>query len=223
MDEEQKPELLGQFPSNSKRDRQTQDPLTDKKIEKVICGDVVRKKKSFVKKITEIFLEDDTRSVGDYVFHDVLIPAAKGMISDMIGGGLEMLLFGGRRGSRTTRDRGRSYMNYSNASYRGATRESSLHRETRDTGRNISSVGRARFDFDEIVLDTRGEAEEVLSHLADLVIDYSEASVADLYDLVGITSSYTDNKWGWRDLRGANVNRVRGGYMLNLPRPQPID
>lgn len=223
MNEEQKPELLEQFPPNSKLARETQDSSTDKKIEKVICGDVVRKKKSLGKKITEIFLEDDTRSVGDYIVHDVLIPAAKGMISDMVGGGIEMLLFGGRRGSRTTRDRGRSYVNYNTASYRGTTRESSLHRESRDSGRNISSVGRARFDFDEIVLDTRGEAEEVLSHLADLVIDYNEASVADLYDLVGITSSYTDNKWGWKDLRGASVNRIRGGYMLNLPRPQPID
>ena len=87
----------------------------------------------------------------------------------------------------------------------------------------MSRTSRARHDFDEIILETRGEAEEVLSHLVDLTIDYQQATVADLYDLVGITSNFTDNKYGWTDLRSASVTRVRDGYLINLPRTQILD
>ena len=226
-DEEKTPELLDKtYPANSRtvrrRPEQSNEEVREKKVEKVICGTVVQKKKGLIKKITETFIEDDTKSVGDYVIHDVLVPAAKSMVSDMVSGGIEMLLFGGRRGSRTFRDRGRSYVNYSSASYRGPSRDIPI-RHDRDAGRSMSYSGRSRHDFDEIILETRGEAEEVLSHLVDLTVDYDVATVADLYDLVGVVSNFTDNKYGWTNLSGASVSRVRGGYVINLPRPQPID
>lgn len=224
-EEEKSPETLDKtYPANSRTVRRRKDgeEIKEKKVEKVICGTVVQKKKGLFKKITETFIEDDSKSVGDYVIHDVMVPAAKSMVSDMISGGIEMLLFGGRRGSRTMRDRGRSYVNYNSASYRGMSRDVPTRHE-REMGRSMSYSGRSRHDFDEIILETRGEAEEVLSHLVDLTLDYDVATVADLYDLVGITSNFTDNKYGWTDLGRASVSRVRGGYVIDLPRPQPID
>ena len=139
------------------------------------------------------------------------------MIFDAFSGGLEMSLFGERKGSRTSRDRNKSYVAYDKASYAG------IRDKDPRGGRTISKVGRTRHDFDEIILDTRGEAEEVLSTLVDLTIDYDMATVADLYDLVGIDSNFTDNKYGWTDLRNASVSRVRGGYLINLPHTQPLD
>jgi len=210
-------ETSSMFPSNSRTPRRDPEPER-KKIEKVICGDAKQQKRGWGKRMTETFLEDNTRSVGDYVFHDVLIPAAKAMISDMVSGGIEMLLFGQRRGRSTYREGGRSYTNYNSVSYRG-----------REIGRpqapEISRTARARHDFDDVVLPTRGDAESVLSELFDLTRDFGMASVADFYDLCGIETNFTDNKYGWTDLRGANVSRqVRGGgYIINLPRTQPID
>jgi hypothetical protein len=87
----------------------------------------------------------------------------------------------------------------------------------------MSRTGRAKHDFDEVVLESRGEAEEVLSNLVDSIIDYGQATVADFYDLVGIATNFVDGKWGWTDLRNASVSRVRGGYLINLPRTQPLD
>jgi hypothetical protein len=52
---------------------------------------------------------------------------------------------------------------------------------------------------------------------------YESASVADLYELVGLSSVHTDNRWGWTDLTGAGVSRIRGGYLLDLPEPEPLD
>lgn len=214
-------ELLSNYPPNTKSQRPSKPNTEKKKIEQITSGTVKQQKPSFMRRMTSTFLEDDTKSVGDYIVHDVLIPAAKAMLSDMVGGGIDMLLFGGRRGSRTNREGGRSYVNYNNASYRGGNVRNA--RDPREQQRDISRVGRARHDFGEIILETRGEAEEVLSHLVDLTIDYDMASVADLYDLVGITSNFTDNKYGWTDLRNSSVSRVRGGYLINLPKTQQLE
>jgi hypothetical protein len=66
-------------------------------------------------------------------------------------------------------------------------------------------------------------ANEVINCLVDLIQDYGQATVSDLYDLVGITGNFTDNKYGWTDLRSATATRIHEGYMLNLPKPIPLD
>jgi hypothetical protein len=197
------------FPSNAHKDRK--EPQ-EKRVEKVTRGKVTTRKKSTGKKLFETFIGDDINSVTSYILHDVLIPAAKSTISDMVQGGIEMLLFGERKGSRTKRDRGSSYVSYS-----------SYSNGRDDRRREISNRDRSRHNFDDIILSSRGEAEEVLSHLVDLTIDYGQASVSDLYDLVGITGNFTDNKYGWVDLSRASVSRARDGYLLNLPKTIILD
>jgi len=67
------------------------------------------------------------------------------------------------------------------------------------------------------------EAEEVIDRMFDLVSRYEVVTVADLYELVGVSGEYTDAKWGWTDLRGAAAMRIRDGYLLDLPRPIYLD
>ena len=52
----------------------------------------------------------------------------------------------------------------------------------------ISRDDRARHEFGNIIYTSRGEAEEVLSHLVDLTIEYGEATVAAFYELSNIES-----------------------------------
>lgn len=214
-------ELRASFPANPKINKVQQEEknIPEKKVEKVVTGKVKRQKQGLFKRFTKVFLEDDTKSVGDYIVHDVLIPAAKSLICDMIGWGgfAEMLLFGDRR-----RRRGQgSSLGRGTVSYGSFYK--TLDRNSLDRPRELSRSGRIRHDFDEIILESRGEAEEVIAHLNDMIVDYGQATVSDLYDLVGITPSFTDEKYGWTDLRGSGVVRVRGGYLLDLPRPQLLD
>lgn len=205
-----------EFPSNSnkKREKEEDPPIKDKQITPVVSGKVIKQQRSFGQKLSETFFGDDTRSVGDYLLHDVLIPAMKSTLSDMVGGGIEMLLFGERKssGSRIFRDRDRSYVPYNRIGRRDEPYER----------RQMSRSARSRHDFDDIVIDNRGEAEDVLSHLADLITDYGVASVGDYYDLLGIESSFTDNKYGWTNIADGYVDRVRNGYCIRLPRPREI-
>ena len=138
---------------------------------------------------------------------DVLVPAVKKAISDIVVNGIDMILYGeaGHTKKRSTS----SYISYNKYSDRRDERE--------------YSRARVGYSYDDIILDSRGEAEEVLDRMFELLDTYQFVSVADLYDLVGVTGNYTDNKYGWTNLRGAEAVRVRDGYVLKLPKAYPID
>lgn len=204
-------DLREQYPGNSKYSRARRDmEEKGRRVKKVVSGKAWKHKPGFGKKLAETFLADEARNVAGYVLHDVIVPTAKKLVSEAIAGGLDMLLYGRRRNDGA-RSGGKGYTSYG-SHYRGA-----------DVSRDIPRASRARHDFESIVLDTRGEAEDVLEHLVEIIDAYGEATVADLYDLVGVTSSFTDNKYGWTDLRSASASRVRDGYLLDLPRTRLLD
>lgn len=209
-----------EFPPNN-RARKAKEPEPEKKIEKVVTGTVARRKKPLGKRFMETFVGGEAKGVGHYILFDVLIPAAKDVFADAVSQGIERMLFGDARSSsrRTGLRPGGStgHVSYNKYSSRPPWRS-----DKKDEPR-ISHRARASHDFDEIILATRAEAEEVIGRLFDLVGQYEQATVADLYDLVGITSNFTDEKWGWTDIRGAGATRVTNGYLLDLPRPEPLD
>lgn len=202
------------YPGNSHKSRNasSEEP---KKIEKVIKGSVVTRKKTLSRRFIDIFFGDDVDSVSSYIMYEVLIPAVKDTVFDMIRGGTEMLLFGDSKGAtrQSRRGNGKAYVRYDRVSYRDEERR-----------RNVSQRNRARHNFDEIILDSYVEAEEVLNILIELIERYDMATVADLYELVGIERTHADEKWGWENLANSKITRVRGsGYLLDLPRPILLD
>jgi hypothetical protein len=198
------------YPANSHKNKQTKAPIASKNIEKITSGEVIQRKPS---KFREAFSGDDTNSVISYIFFDVIIPAAKSMLADATSQFIERILFGEGRRSSGGRQ---GYTSY-NKLYNGPRNSNKPVRP------EISSRGRANHNFNEVILSSRGEAEHVLDSLIALIEDYGVATVSDLYDLVGITGNFTDDKWGWYELRGSNISRVREGWLINLPQTQPIE
>lgn len=199
------------YKPNSNRFKEEQkDKEREKKVEKVVTGKVVTRKPSKFRKLTDEFISEDAKNVKTYVVGEVLIPAVKKAISDIVTDGIDMILYGeSRKGSkRSTSDRV-SYRNY-------------YDRDSR-ASRDVRSTAGSGYSYDDIILDTRSEAEDVLTRMDELMETYGLVRVADLYDLVGVTGSYTDNKYGWTNIRNAEVVRVRDGYMIKMPRAVPID
>jgi len=208
-----------EFPGNSNKDKERPKQVRrepEKKIQKVARGRVQRRKKPFGRRLKETFFGGDGRGVWEYITGDVLIPSLKDTIADVVTLGIERMIFdevrpSGRRGRRDPRGHVR-YDRYSSGPGR------------REESRNISRRGRSSHNFDEIILDSRVEAEEVIDSMFELIQQFEEVTVADLYELVGISGNYTDQKWGWDDLTGAGATRLSGGgYLLDLPRPIPLD
>lgn len=207
------------FPPNSQASKRGAKPIDEKDIRRVTTGETVRKKKSLRKRFTDSFVAGDLKTAMTYAVLDVLLPEAKDMVIETVHSGLERLLLGESRRYRgtTTPQSGRyGYVNYSGFS--AAQRPSSFT----SSQRAMSRQARARHDFDEILLSSRVEAEEVIDQLYNVVEKYDEATVADLMDLVGLASNHTDHKWGWTNIGGAGVTRTRDGYLLDLPEPEPL-
>lgn len=212
----EKKEILDiNFPSNSiKKEEDEKDSI---KKPDVITTNVVRKKKTLKEKFSQMFLEENLDNVIHYVVHDVLVPAAEATFKDSLEGGLSMLLHGEKRDPRSNRIGGASYIT-SYGDYFSQGNRSSMPRP-KNPGRDFSTRKRTMGNFDDIVIKTRLEAEDVLIRLTGLVEQYDQATVDDLYSAVGITGDYTDRSYGWVNLTRANVVPCRGGYLLNLPKP----
>lgn len=182
----------------------------EQRAEKVVTGVVKTKKQSKARTLASEFISEDARNVKSYVLGEVLIPAIKKAISDIVTDGIDMILYGESRGGRkrSTADKV-SYRNY-------------YDKDRKPLTENRTTIG-SGYSYDDIILDNRGEAEDVLTRMDELMETYGLVRVADLKDLVGITGQYTDNKYGWTNIRNAEIVRVRDGYMIRMPRAVPID
>ena len=215
-------ERESEFPSNSSRKQVNIEKPEPKKVERITSGEVVRRKRPLGKRMIETFTGGDAKGVWSYVTMDVMLPAAKDMIADAVSSGVERMIFGeGRSSSRRSHRSGgnNGFVSYNRCSP-NTPRDGGRREEPRT---QMSRRARANHDFDEIILPTRVEAEEVIDRLFDLVSQFEQASISDLYDLVGVSGNFTDQKYGWTDIRGAGVTRVRNGYLLDLPKPDVLD
>lgn len=198
------------YRANSKKSKELQPVPSEKKIEKVIEGTAKVKKKGELRKFTDVFISEDASNVKGYIFSDVLVPAVKKLISDIVKDGIEMVLYGTTGGRREK----------SNVPYVAYNRFSDKRDDRRPLYETKNKVG---YSSDDIILGTRSDAEEVICQMRDLIDTYGVVSVADLYEMVNLSHQYTDNKYGWMSVRDADIVRVRDGYLLKLPRPKPID
>ena len=181
----------------------------DKKIERVVRGTAKVKKKSEASKLADVFIAEDASHVKEYIFMDVLVPAIKKAVSDIVTNGIDMILYG--EAGRNRRSEGSSKVSY--RSYYDSNNRRS----------NESPRERNRRTYDDVVIPTRGEAEEVLIKMEEYLDTYGTVTVGDFYEMCGLSSEYTDHKYGWTSMRNVPPPvRVRDGYIIKLPRALPI-
>ncbi len=204
------------FPSNSynkprPKDEATQEP---KKVQPIVSGEAIQRKKSAGRRFIETFFSGDAKSAGGYVLQQVLIPALRDMIADAGRQGIERIIYPDvRGGGRRSDSRGSfGHVQYNQPSRNG------FRSDPRDNA--PIKLGRR---FDEIIIAEREEAVEILDTMNELVGRFGQATVADLYDMCRIKGSSTDNNWGWEDLRTSDIRRVNGGYLLEMPKPKMLD
>lgn len=172
---------------------------------------------SFGAKLKEAFFYGDERSVKDIVLFDVIVPGLKNIMADIVEQSVNTILFGGEKVVSTKK--GGSYIAYNN--YSSGTSQN----RSRNSGNRSETRNRGRFDFSNLFLDTRGEAEQVKDILIDLTELYGEATVADLKSLVGLEDkiSESDRAYGWTNCSPIRVVPAgRDGFRLELPRVEVL-
>lgn len=207
---------MDNFPGNQRTPRSDRAREEPRKVERVVQGEAVRRKTPLGRRVSQNLLGGDAQSVWGYMFGEVLIPAFRDMIADALTGGVERAIFGD-----SARSRGRSSGRGGRTDYHRISNGRPAYRD--EPRRELSRRSRSLHNFDEIVLDKRVEAEEVLDRLDAWLDKYDSVSVADFYEMCGVSSNYTDNKYGWTDISNATIQHVRGGYLIRMPQPIALD
>jgi hypothetical protein len=191
----------------------------EKVIKKIVKGGAIKRKKTLGSRFREAIGGKDGQSITDYLITEVLGPAFKDMVTDAVIQGVERLVYG--EAQHTTRRNVNRRGPVGSSNHISYNRYSTTPRET--AGPRMSPRGRASHDFGEIELRTRAQAEATIAQMQEFIDRFGHTSVADLYEMVDLDAEFTDEKWGWHDLYGADVRRTRSGtYILILPRTEPI-
>lgn len=189
-------------------------PTPEKRVEKVVTKEVKLKQKSGVRKVVDMFIVEDVGTALSYAWSDIVVPASKKVVYDMITNVFDIIFYGAN-----SRDRKSS--SGSKVSY-GRFYEKERDRD-RDRRGSSEPRARNRFDYEDIVIASRGEAENVLIQMEELIERYNYVTVLDLYDMLDRTAPYTADRYGWTTIKNASVVRDRDGYLLNLPKAMPLD
>ena len=208
---------INSFEPNShkyKQEKAFQDAAKEaQKREKVTKGTVSTRKRSLGRRFVDIFFTEDIEDVKTYLVYDVLVPAIKENFADLVNSALGMILFG--EATRRSRAGGKGGPNGPKVNYSG-------YFGGGQRTEKLPSYQRSRVahNFDDIVFESRGEANLVLDGMLEILnSEAGQVTVADFYDLAGMSTNFTDNKFGWVDLRTARVKGNPGrGYWIELPK-----
>lgn len=194
----------------SKEEAKTTDvvPSEKKKVQKVVNGKV-KTKSNEKRKLANMFISEDATNVKSYIIFDVLVPTIKKTVFDVVTDSLDMILNGGTGGKKHKSGNKISYRSY--------------YDDKKEDRVGSGYRARSRFDYDDLIFDSRSECEAVREQMVDLIDVYGFVTVADMYDMADIPAPYTSNKYGWTNIRTAETVRVRDGYVLKLPKAMPID
>ena len=206
------------YPSNSyaSKDnvRESRSDGNKKDIRQVANAKV--RKQGVIRRIGQSIIEDSIETARNKAINDIAVPGFKSLIFDTLTEILEVMLFGGEgapigNSRRRYDDRRNERTSYS----RYYEKSDKRNRTSRYSARSMAP--------DDIIVDTRGEARDALDELDNVIRRYGQASIADFYDIVGVTSDWTDYGYGWTSLNGAGIKAVRDGFMILLPRTEVLD
>ena len=171
-------------------------------------------KHSSLRQIRDSFIAESPRSLVDTVLMNVVIPRLKAGVEEALNSFLAGILWG------NSTNRPQSSL-VSKAMQRGGVINYSAY-SSQPSGlaqARALNTTRSAGNYRDLVLPSQDMAEILLANMFDLLSEYRVVAVADLYELAEITPQPSDNAYGWMNLDGARISKVRDGYLLELPRP----
>jgi hypothetical protein len=206
------------FPSNSQKAKATDAPR--EKLEPVTSAKTRERKSGIGRKFKATFFNGSGREAIGYMVEEEVIPTVRDMFVNALQAGIERVVYGERTSARP---RSRSSIMSHPPGHVPYDRISGSVSSKPPQPRTMSRQARARHDFQDLIIPTLQEANEVIDRLFDILSRDGEVTVAHLYELTGIRSEHTDYKFGWTSLRGARALGLRGqGFLLDLPEPETL-
>lgn len=170
----------------------------------------------FFSKMYYSFIKNDITTVHNRVWDEVVVPTIENMLIDGVNTALATL-FDRKRNVASNRP-GSTYGSF----YVGpGNKPATVSRDTR-----LVVADANHFNPSDHILQDREAAEIVLLDLWHEYERYGKAKLADFYNSgpIGITPEPVAYEYGWYDLSEVKpIKLVGGGWILNLPRPVPLN
>lgn len=195
--------------------------ILDKHVQPVAKGRV--KKAGVAKWVGNVFFgEEGFRGWSSHMFHEVVVPSLQNGIADMAMTAVQRAIFGpdyihARRNSSGYWGRGVTNVTRM-ADYRNDYTQSYAKRNRR-----------ASNQVEEIIFETRQDAQEVFNIMLANLDAYGIVTVGDFYELSDQPAKFTDQTFGWttnaggQGLEGARIVAARGGgFKIQFPMPMEV-
>ena len=193
------------------------DDRKDELVPVVQQDDIIVKKKSLGQKFADAFISGSANDIRSYVIGDVIIPGIKDTILNV----MNIIFFGDTRSRRRTAQS-------ENTAYRAFYQSEAYDDYGAPRRRDRRRDSRSRYDDDKIdyrciIVRDRRDAENIVDKLKGRIEKYGEATKSDLFELVDLPSTHTDNNWGWVDPRDIGIRRVQTGYLIDVADAEYLD
>lgn len=213
------------YTSNSHKSKGEEKPPPEKRVEKVIKGEVKTKKRGIGVKFKEMLFAADFHTVGNYVVADVVLPMIRDLIYESTAKGAEKAIYGltGRKPPRT--GTGPAFPYPGRVQYNNVTpinvNSHQVGAHLPDQRRTFSPTSRTMSD--SVIFSSRADAEHVLENMMNVIDQYDAVSLVEFKELCGMETSHMDLKYGWNTLRNIAIRQTREGWVIDLPPLEHID
>ena len=204
------------MPDELKRTESTETrKVPDCQPKRVEAKDGTVKKKSFLRRLKEAFFVETAKSVGVYLWQDVMLPAIKKLVADSATNAINMAIYGESRAR--TYDNSRPHTSNSSIySGRAASQRNAYYNRS---NRYQSILEGSLFTYRDVPL-------EIIHEAMDWIEKYGCISVETFNQILppqlAFETVHTDQNWGWTSLNENCVVMVSGGWTIDLPPAKPL-
>jgi len=194
-------------------------PATEpKKVNAVIPGgSAERVGRPARKRLFSFLVAEDPKALARDVGRNLVVPRLKAAGEEAINSLISGLLWGnggGRPGNGIVRG---TVLNPNTTVYGGIVNSGVSPQQLAAAAAPQRPSG-----YQDVKVPTQQYAEALLTNLYQLLNEYRMVSIADLYESANLPTDPQDHKLGWYSLEGANIEIVRDGFVLALPRPSRL-
>ena len=209
---------MEQYPSNTLKERNKQAQKKEKpELKCVVSGKSKPVPQSFWSKVFVGIKPASGQTMKGFIFDEIVTPLIQRAVVEGVTGAINYLVKGDAYADRKNNNSfGKSYINYNGIS----------SGKSRANGNQYVYSGKnSGMAIENVWFEYRVDAQRVLDEMQSVIAGYDILTVNGFYDIIGRTNIIdpSNEKFGWSDLRNAYITASRGGWVIHLPHPMPID
>lgn len=209
---------MEQYPSNTLKERNKQAQKKEKPdLKCVVSGKSKPVPQSFWSKVFVGIKPASGQTMKSFVFDEIVTPLIQRAVVEGVTGAINYLVKGDAYADRKNNNSfGKSYINYNGISSGKSNANGSQY---------VYSGKNSGMEIENVWFESRVDAQRVLDEMQSVIAGYDILTVNGFYDIIGRTNIIdpSNEKFGWSDLRNAYITASRGGWVIHLPHPMPID